>query len=236
MQTFVPCDKCKNGYIYKRDTVLKCDCLKTFQSKINTSIALNRANIYDEVILSLDKIKGNAFSVDKVKYYCNNLTEKFRKNNHLYLVGPNGTQKTYTAKTIILEAIQKGLSCQFILMNDLITLLTDIYEKEYNESIEKYFNCDILVIDECFDPKKITIFKSGYQIPYLDSFLRKRIEQSGLNTIFTANIFINDIDEIKFSKDIKNLLQRSILHKEGELPFTTVYSNMEDSEILSMWN
>jgi DNA replication protein DnaC len=158
------------------------------------------------------------------------------RNSHLYLVGPNGSQKTYTAKAIIKEAIEKDLSCKFVLMNDLIKKLTSIYEEGYSNSIEEYYNCDILVLDDCFDVKKVTLFKSGYQIPYLDEFLRKRIEQLGGNIIFTSNIQIEDINEDKFSKDIKNLLTRSIKDKGGELYFSDIYSSIEDKEILSMWN
>lgn len=230
------CNKCKKGYIYNGDTVTKCDCLKQFQDKINLQSALTRSGVYDDSEFSLDNVKGNIDSISKIRKYIDRIDTTFRTKSNLYLVGPNGTQKSYTSKCIITECIKKNLSCQFVLMNDLLSYLTDIYETGYNENIEKFYNCDILVIDDSFDTKKVTIFKSGYQIPYLDAFLRKRLEQLGRNTIFTSNVFIEDINEEKFSKDIKNLLQRSILHRQGQLLFDTVYSKMEDAEILSMWN
>ena len=44
---------------------------------------------------------------------------------------------------------------------------------------KKYLECDFLIIDDSFDKKKATIFKSGYQIPFLDEFLRTRLEILG---------------------------------------------------------
>lgn len=233
---FEPCGKCKDGYIYSGDSAVKCSCLIEYQRSIITQVRLSRSGVYDEVDLSWYKgpdIEGN---VSKIKKYVDGLTEKFSKNSHLYFVGPNGSQKTFTSKAIIKEAVLKNLSCKFVLMNDLIKKLTDIYEDGYNSTIDEYYSCSLLVIDDCFDPKKVTVFKSGYQIPYLDEFLRKRIEQFGGNIIFTSNIPIKDIDENKFSKDIKNLLKRSISDKGGELYFNDIYSSMENKDILNMWS
>lgn len=230
------CEKCNKGYLYNGDVVTKCECLKQFQDKINLQSSLMRAGIYDDAEFRIDSIKGNTDSILKVKKYIENIETTFNRKSNLYLVGPNGTQKSYTSKCIITECLKKNVSCKFVIMNDLLSYLTDIYENGYNENIEKFYECDVLVIDDAFDTKKVTIFKSGYQIPFLDAFLRKRMEQLGKNIIFTSNVFINDIDENKFSKDIKNLLQRSILHRQGQLLFDTVYSSIQDSDILSMWN
>jgi DNA replication protein DnaC len=238
MEKFIPCSLCNNGYIYNGDSVQKCSCLKAYQKSVQISLGFFNAGVTDDILPDLKNYKGKDVrdNLSKIRKYVNGLSDKYMRNSHLYLVGPNGSQKTYTAKAIIKEAIEKDLSCKFVLMNDLIKKLTSIYEEGYSNSIEEYYNCDILVLDDCFDVKKVTLFKSGYQIPYLDEFLRKRIEQLGGNIIFTSNIQIEDINEDKFSKDIKNLLTRSIKDKGGELYFSDIYSSIEDKEILSMWN
>ncbi|NTW90991.1 MAG: ATP-binding protein, partial [Erysipelotrichaceae bacterium] len=165
MEKFISCGKCDDGFYYEGDYCRKCSCLKNYQSRISIQIGLSKANILDEEIPSLDKYKGSDVTGNliKLRKYSEGILDRYARNSHLYLVGPNGSQKTYTAKALVKEAVSKGLSCKFIIMNDLIRKLVDIYEEGYNESIEEYYKCNLLVIDDCFDPKKVTIFKSGYQ-------------------------------------------------------------------------
>lgn len=238
MNMFIPCGSCIKGYLYSGDSVTKCQCLKDFQYNEKIKLGLVKSNIFDVIPPDLQNYKGKDLTGNLLKLhkYILGLTNKFSKDSHLYFVGPNGSQKTYTAKAILREAVAAKLNCKFILMNDLIKKLTDIYEEGYANSIDEYYMCDLLVIDDSFDPKKVTLFKSGYQIPYLDEFLRKRIEQYRGNTIFTSNISIDSIDENKFSADIKNLLERSIKDKGGELYFADIYTTIEDKDIINMWN
>lgn len=236
MTEFIPCDKCNQGYIYFGETATKCNCLCTYQQEESIRIGLEKSGIFDTEIPHLQNYKGSKELFIKLSSYTVELRTKYKKNSHLYFVGKNGTQKTYASKGIIHFAVRKGLKCRFILMNELIEKLTNTYEDGHSEIIEPYLNCDLLVIDDCFDPKKVIIYKSGYQIPYLDSFLRKRIEQLGNNTIFTSNVEIRNIDENKFSYDIKNLLTRSIDKKGGQLYFNDVYSEITEDDIsTNMW-
>jgi DNA replication protein DnaC len=233
LNKFVACDKCKDGWFYKEGLATKCDCLIQYQKSQKLILALYKAGINDKELPSLEFCKGNEESLLKLKLFLLGLHDKFETNSHLYLYGKNGTQKTYTVKALIIEALQKGLKCKYVLMNDLLEQLTDIQVKEFPD---EFYNCDLLVIDESFDIKKVLIYKSGYQLSFLTTFLKKRMELLQKNTIFVSNISIKDIDENKFTPDIKDMLTRMIYDKKGELLFSTKYSSLTDSDFKSMWD
>ena len=88
-----------------------------------------------------------------------------------------------------------------------------------------------------FDKDKILIYKSGYQLSFLDRFLRRRIESLGLNTIFTSNVPIEEIESNGFSYDIQNLIERSVKLRGGLMEFKdTFVSEEHDIDIKSIWD
>jgi len=195
--------------------------------------------VYDENVPKLSDYQGDDpyGNVEKLRKYAKD--SRYRKGSHLYFQGPNGTQKTFMAKALLTESIKNGMSCRFILMNELLSKLTDIYEKDYGNLLDQYYSCDLLVIDDTFDPKKVLIFKSGYQIPYMITFLKKRMEQLQGNIVFTSTVPIARIDDSKFSPDIKDMLVRMVKDKGGELTFNERFdiNNIKDSDITgNMWN
>jgi DNA replication protein DnaC len=102
-------------------------------------------------------------------------------------------------------------------MNTLLNELKENFHKD-KEDLDDYdiwyndlVNCDLLIIDDAFD-KKSLVYKSGYQITYLDTLLRTRLERTGKSIIFTSNTNIEDIDEEKFSLSIKELVKRNTLN------------------------
>jgi DNA replication protein DnaC len=243
MEKFVSCGKCEKGYIYSKDrsTVKKCDCLKNYQERMYFQLNLKKADIENfNKSFSDYKGKDENNNISKLKKYTDNLTLKFKLDSHLYFYGGNGTQKTTLSKVILLEAIKKNLSCRFILMNTLMNSICSPIQEDENKELVSFLEiCDLLVIDDCFSAKKVTLYKNSrdYQMSFLDSFLRKRLEQNKKNTIFTSNVSITDIEANGFSYDIQNLLERSIYYKGGQLTFKDVYlDNEHDINIDSMWN
>jgi hypothetical protein len=107
-------------------------------------------------------------------------------------------------------------------MNNLIKLLVD-YERseEAQLEIEKIKKCDAIILDEALDQHKITIYKSNYQIPFLDSFLREVIGNKII--LFVSNVNIKDIDENYFSSSIKDLVTRNVLLRKALLEFHDNY-------------
>lgn len=158
-----------------------------------------------------DYIGSDREKIDKLKLYLEKFEEKF-KNIHLYFWSKeNGTQKTTTASIVGKMLLEKGYSAQFVLMSTLLKMLSEEkFEEGHVSTLNSYRSCDFLIIDDSFDKKKATIYRSGFQIPFLDEFLRKRLEVDRKATCFSSNFSIDEIDEETFGKSLKNLVKRSI--------------------------
>lgn len=210
---FVPCADCTNGYIIDNGDACKCDCLLEFQKKNRSFIAFKNSNInsflYDYEIE--DYIgRDVAENLEKIKKFINFFEEKYN-NQHLYLYGPNHTQKTTIASYIGKKLIQKKYKVYLVILNDFIRSLTqrDFEAEQHNYAIKKTVEADLLIVDDSFCTQKNTVYASGYQIPFLDTFLRDRLEGKRKATIFTSNISRENIDENVFGMSIKSLIMRS---------------------------
>ena len=236
---FIPCDKCENGWKFSEDGyAIKCDCLKQFQKNSTISLFKSKANIEEHNCFTKDlKIKDEDL-LSKIRYYSSNLDGKTSKNCHLYFYGKNNCSKSFTAKSILLDACEKSINCKFITMGDLLELITDSFaDEEKKKLIDSYLNCKLLVIDDSFDKNKCTVFRSGFQLGYIDRFLRKRLETLQLNTIFTSNVKIEDVEKNGFSYDLQNLIERTILLRKGFLEFKDIFVAEENNiDIKSIWD
>jgi len=237
---FKPCDKCNNGWIFddRLGVASKCDCLKNYQNVQRFLLNQSKANIFEHDESVEDLVLKDKNLLSKVKYYAQNLENKTSSNCSLYLYGKNNCSKTFTAKSILYEACKKDIDCRFIIMGDLVDMITDAFATEKkNDKIDEYLNCELLVIDDAFDKAKVTLFKSGYQLPYLDRFIRKRLETYKLNTIFTSNVKIEEIQDNGFSYDIQNLIERNIKLRGGYLEFNDVFVSDEyNIDVKSIWD
>ena len=172
---FISCDKCENGWKFSEDGyAVKCNCLKQFQKNSTISLFKSKANIEEHNCFTKDlKIKDEDL-LSKVRYYSSNLDGKTSKNCHLYFYGKNNCSKSFTAKSILLDACEKSINCKFITMGDLLELITDSFaDEDKKKLIDSYLNCKLLVIDDSFDKNKCTVFRSGWNNSFIDRFLRK---------------------------------------------------------------
>lgn len=120
----------------------------------------------------------------------------------------NSTQKSTMASVVSMELLQRGYTVRFILMSELVPHLTNEQFKEESKTfIDELSNIDFLVIDDAFDPRKSAMYKSGYQISFIDSFLRRRLEVEGRNTCFTSNFSIEQLEE-NYGQHIYALIYR----------------------------
>ena len=149
-------------------------------------------------------------NLPKIKKYIAEF-EKFKSVNLYLWSHGNSSQKTTVAKNIILELSLQGYECLFTLMADLLSLLQKeaFSEGELSGQVERLRAVDFLVIDDAFDPKKSTVYRSGYQFSYLDTFLRYRMETANKATCFTSNIPIDKIGEM-WTPSIMSLVERSV--------------------------
>ncbi len=184
-----------------------------FKKKKKMELLISNAGIpFDSLELSLkDYIGKDSDKIEKIELYIKKFKEKF-KHVHLYFWSlENSTQKTTMASILGKELLKQGFRVQFVLMNRLIKLLSEEnFEEGHSKILDPIRKCDFLIIDDSFDKKKATIYRSGFQIPFLDEFLRTRLEIEKKATCFTSNIPIDSIDEGTFGISLKSLLKRSI--------------------------
>jgi DNA replication protein DnaC len=149
-------------------------------------------------------------NIPKLKKYCEEFDTKFNRV-HLYLWSTvNGTQKSTCAKDIIVRLAGKGIQGYFVLMDDLLHWLMKAERDEAADAkVKVWQNASFLVIDECFTKGQVTLFSTGYQKAFLNTFLKTRIEINRFATCFTANTPIDDIGEM-WGPSLQSLINRSI--------------------------
>lgn len=222
MKEYTPCRSCYNkqgplpGFYYtfieNQRYVIECPCHIRWKEEVRLGIRARESNIWENPPNLQTTYLGNKSLEDKdrlIKYASN--FENY-KNNIVYLYGPNGTQKTTAAMWVGLELLKKGYSVHYVLMYKLSLLLTTMFEEK--ESAEKilmqYKEADLLIIDESFSKDKIVLYKSGYQLPFLDSFLRERIDLQKKGILFLSNSPPQNIEKEGFSKSIQDLISRNV--------------------------
>ncbi|NCC80173.1 MAG: hypothetical protein EOM07_11300 [Clostridia bacterium] len=209
---------------------------RDFKRKKKTEALLQVSGIpFHALELSLDDYVGKDLEkIEKMKIYLKNFDSKF-KHIHLYFWSvENSTQKTTMASVLGKDLLTAGFKVQFVLMSRLIKLLSEEkFEPEHEKILNPIRNADFLIIDDSFDKKKATIYKSGFQIPFLDEFLRTRLEIEKKATCFTSNIPIDSIDEDVFGTSMKKLLKRSI---PDPFHFKSSYELRNDFKPDDLWS
>lgn len=237
---FIPCRRCNFGYLFVKkngiDVAHMCDCLKKYTHSKKLFYKLQRANIPVSVLdYKIERYIGKKSleSVSKIKEYVSFFSSKFH-NVHLYLYGTNGTQKTRIAQYIGREILAQDFSVTYVLMNDMIrnlikqgfqSLENDI---ELDRIVDSYYTVDCLIVDEAFDKSKVQWYKSDYQMSFLDSLIRKRIDVLNKATIFVSNIPVPQL-QVDFNNSIYDLVQRNTL--QSQLLFEDHYSQMVNNKV-----
>jgi len=145
------------------------------------------------------------------------------RKHTLYFCGPQGCQKTLIASYVGAELTRAGFDCRFVVMNDLVKKLLEIkFDDGATEYVDDLQRADLIIYDESFDLDKLTLYKSGYQIPFLDTFLRSNLRKHG--NIFISNVYPNEIDD-KFGPSIRDLMQREVEYFDTLLTFTDNWRN-----------
>jgi DNA replication protein DnaC len=161
---------------------------------------------------TLEQYKGEDKyeNLPKIKKYIAGF-ERFKAVSLYFWSRGNASQKTTVAKNIIVGLSLNGYSCRFTLMSDLLPLLqTETFNNGTESSrINTLRSVDFLVIDDAFDPRKSTLYKSGYQFGFLDTFLRYRLETLNRATCFTSNVPIEEIAK-NWTPSISSLVQRNV--------------------------
>ncbi len=210
------------GYHMGRDStgevkLIPCQCFIKYQRALRLFYLLKNAGFdttYTQTYHGSDYIGTQSVAnIGRLRKYINNF-EKV-KDCVLYFYGGNSTQKTTVASWVGKKLLLKGYTVKFILMNDLIKKLTAFTtEEQLASDLDKYKSCDLLIVDEAFDKSKVTIYKSGYQIPFVDSFLRERISL-GKGILFVSNVAYSDIASEGFSPSLQALISRNVVSMDS---------------------
>ena len=206
------------------------------QNKIFEEQRIKNANlpIHVKGLTLNDYVPSGNVIPRKLMIYLSEFESKF-KNIHLYFWShENGTQKTTTASIVGNLLLTKGKSVQFVSMGDLIKYLqSEQFDDNLSPLVDLYKSCDFLIIDDAFDKRKATLYKSGWQISFLDQFLRYRLETVRLATCFTSNFSIDEIDEASFGVSIKKLVSRSV---PDPFHFDTLYQERNNFNPNDLWS
>lgn len=211
MEEFCSCRKCQNGWVINEDEAEKCVCLKKYQEEVENELLVETSNLPQQIKdYSIDKYIGadELKNLPKLDKYVKEFKEKYSKV-HLFIYGSNSTQKTTVMSWVAREIAKEGSSVHYCLMNEIVKdLMNEQFDEKVKIKIDKYYESNLLLIDEAFDLKKLQLYASGYQISFIDEFLRTRLERHKKSTIFISNVEIEDID-IKFGTSIIELVKRN---------------------------
>lgn len=209
-----------NGY----EVIKECECHKKWREAYELSRKLERSGLSQDY--TFDDYRGTESleQLNALKQIASNFP-KFAHKKMIYVWGKNGTQKTSMVQALGKSLVEQGYSVQYLLMNTLLNNLVKDFDtgnqEEKDAFIRKCADVDFLIIDEAFDSTKTTIYKSGYQVPFLDAFIRSRFETGNKSILFVSNKLPEEIESQGFGGSIQNLVIRNT--KQSFLEFKDVY-------------
>jgi len=215
------CTICKGtGEIFTGSEVKKCDCMKSWEKVYKLyvrclSAGLNKSDIdYD-----IATYYGDTNIPSAVKGFITKFSTTMYQTN-IYFHGRVNTQKSTIARYIARELLRKGYTVKYVLMDELIkTLLKShdhnvIVKEDALDKTSSYSKSDLLILDESFDNERITLYKSKYQLPFLTTFLKDRLEVVKKSTIFISNKTPKDIESQGFTEALQSLIMRECFNLE----------------------
>lgn len=162
----------------------------------------------------------NSESFRKIKYYADNCDKKEFDQVSLFIHGINTTQKTTLACNVLKEAIRKGLKVKFVLAGVLINKLMKLQgfntDFELNNYINDLKDCDMILIDDCWDPKKSLLYKNdesnSFIISEWDIFFRDVLANK--TKIISTSNFKKDVIQQYYGKSLYELVDRNFVDIE----------------------
>ena len=188
------CEKCGDSGIYLGNT---CDCYK----KRRTEEIIKNLNLDEKQVCSFDEINESLFEKNDFENFMKlkNLLEKWCNNypnitkRTIVLSGQTGVGKTYLAKCMTKNLIQKDIVVCFVTafeMNNMMLKYHTTFDSEKYSHILPLVESDVLIIDDLGSEPLI----NNVTINYLFNILSER-EESKKSTIITTNLSTADIVE-----------------------------------------
>ena len=203
------------GYYYDTldgtQVLRECKCHREWREARELNFKFKAANITPDYTFDDYKGVGSLQDLEALKSIVKK-ADFFSYKKMIYIWGPNGTQKTSMVQALGKELIKQNYKVQYFLMQDLInTLIPDFGtdDEEKKRIVKKLQDKDFLIIDEAFDKTKVTLYNSGFQIPFLDSFLRTYFDTNKGSIIFVSNKKPEEIAQQGFGESLQNFVQRN---------------------------
>jgi len=233
-----------SGYIIKDGVAYETAKHRKLRIKRELSARMRTANIptdmldYNPDVDYLgEKSLNEVLKLKKVLEWSSSTSERHVKLRELarksmyYMYGVNGTQKTHLAWWLGKELCRNGETVYFTTMQAILQDLTNLElnkdpDSEVYRRIQKCKNVQFLFLDESFDKSKVTIFKSNFQIPYLDDLIRSRTQSNKAN-FFISNNKYNEIEDI-VGKSIQDFVYRNVTIAKTNMVFEDIYINNLD--------
>jgi DNA replication protein DnaC len=142
------------------------------------------------------------------------LCEFVKNNENIIIAGPTGVGKTFIAKAIGYEAVNKGYSVLFVRTNKM---LEDIYsgkaDNTFNKRLNYYIKPNLLILDDW----GMTEF-SDSMLHTLNEIISERYENGSL--IITSNRPLENWDELFKEKVIGSALLDRLFHRANRIIIT----------------
>lgn len=240
MSMFIPCRKCsklagpQKGFYFVENQgsrfVKECECHKVYSDKQSLLRRLETAGIWTDLDYDPKKDYRGSRSledVDALKIYVKEFSEKF-EDKMIYMFGEYGTQKTTLAMWVAREITKQGYKVKYSLMETLSVSLTPDFDSKDGRKeayVRDALEADLLVVDEAFDRRTTTVYKSGYQIPFLTRFFKSRFEIEKRAILFVSNVRPSDISEEFMG--LRSFVTRNVA--SSTLTFSDVYIHNANS-------
>lgn len=235
---FKSCGKCDNGYFYKEDgpkayIAIECECHKKWQKESDLERKYRSAGFdMRNYNYSPRTYIGNLSATDKDRII--NYVKQFESSDKVrsaivYLYGPNGTQKSTFMCWVGKSLLAIGFNVKYMSMAELLSILMDSedFDKDKAEiaqaKIEKLEKTDLVILDESFDKDKMKLWKSGYQMSFIDKWIRRRVQQLNKGIFFISNVELDKIESQGFSHSIQDFVSREVLLHKCYLKFLDNY-------------
>lgn len=214
--------------------IVECECHRKFMADVRNFDVYERSGIpFDFHAYDVDsEYRGDISrgNLRKLHAYVEKFDDPEFSSALLYLQGQSGTQKTHVAKWLGGQVINSGKKVVFTTMIELVTDLmraADGFEKkDKQEDKAPVEYVDLVIIDDAFDKDRVNLWKSGYQLQFLDSFIRRRLS-AGKGLVVVSRFAPDQIVQQGFSESIQAIVSREVNMKKTLLKFEDSYeSNM----------
>lgn len=203
------CKKCKNTGIFMGNT---CDC---FKKRRNEEI-IKEYQLTENDQFSFENINEKLFNENDLKEFLKlkNLLEKWCdkfpivKKRTIVLSGQTGVGKTFLAKCMAKNLIEKNISVCYVSafeMNNMMLKFHTTFDNQKYQNLIPLIESDVLVIDDLGSEPII----KNVTINYLFNVLSER-EEKQKSTIITTNLSIDSIKNRYEDRICSRLLDKKI--------------------------